>query len=316
MNKMKKMKVLTGALTLLVVIGMLFTVSSCGPAKPTAQKASAAGKGAPTAKVPAKKVFSKGMGGLMVKIVNIKNAPSSMRIRAFRAVDSRSSVYQATFYSNLTQELAAGTYDIEIETVPARIYKGVSVKSGRETVHDMGCITGSVNVKALNAKKAPAAYPVRIFYGGTKLLAAATAANRPVEIGPGVYDVEVVMVPSVSRKDIRVDAAREAVIDIGCVVGSVIVNASDENKKEQRFTVRVRRTQTAEMIATGVTNRPIEIGEGTYDVEVMSVPAQITKGVQVKPGAEAAIEIIVVSPPVLPTEAPAKQVSGVPSKKR
>lgn len=287
-------------------VGLIFALSSCGPAKgkPTGASVSQKGKQpAPVASVPqkgkqpapiasAKKGFAPGMGGLTVKVVNAKNAPVPVRIKAFFAVDQRSSIFRAIFPSNVMQELSAGTYDLQIDAVPPMIYRGVTVAAGRETVQNMGCLTGTLVVKAINAKQKPAAYPVRILYAGTKMAVTAVIANKPVEVGPGTYDIEVGMVPLLVKKDVKVEIAKEAVIDLGCMVGDLMVKVVDETGKEKRANVRVRKAGAGEVIVTGVSNKPLEIVEGRYDVEVGLLPVQSRKDVQVKAGAETAVEFV------------------------
>jgi hypothetical protein len=282
---MNKNKLHASFVMLPIVIGLVFVVSSCSPAKAPAQKAMAE-KAAPGQKglpvLPAKKALSKGMGGLTVKVVNSKNIPSPLMVRAFRSVDSRSSALQATFIANSTQELSPGTYDIELSSTPQRIYKGVRISEGRDTVEDLGCLTGSLSVKALNAKKKAAAYPVKVLQSGTRTTAGVLIANRVLEIAPGIYDIEIGVMPMLVKKNIRVDAAKEATVDIGCVTGELLVKAADENKKERKFTVRVKKAGTKEIVATGATNRPIEVAEGIYDVEIASAPPQSNNGVNIK----------------------------------
>jgi len=290
----------------IVVISILFV------AKPfTAKKVTK--KGIPAMKaqaakpiVPIKRAFAKDMGGLTVKILDSKNRDMVLRMKAFKSMDPRSSVYTASFTSNIMQELAPGSYDIEIDTIPQMIHKGISVSKGKETVQDLGHLTGSVNVKALNSKKKEASFPVRILYAKSNIAVASTSTNRAIEIAPGVYDIEIGILPVQSKKDIKVDAGKEAVLDIGCATGTLIIKALDENKKEIRYATRIKKSGTGEIVTSSASNRSLEILEGAYNVEVLSNPVQTKSDVNVGPGEETSIEFLVQAPPAPVKVAPVK----------
>ena len=96
-----------------------------------AVSAARAEKSRPAAAVPAKKLFSKGMGGLTVKAHGANDKPQSLRIKVFRVDSKNMSVFVAAFNTERMQELTPGTYDLEIETTPAQIYKNVTVCEGK-----------------------------------------------------------------------------------------------------------------------------------------------------------------------------------------
>lgn len=290
----------------IVVIGIIFVAKPFTAKKGTKKSVPAIKGQAVKAIAPAKKAIPKDMGALTIKILDSKNKDMMLRVRAFRSVDSKSSVYTASFTTNSTQYVLPGSYDIEIDTVPQTIYKGVSVSKGKETTQELGHLTGSVNVKALNAKKKDASFPVRILYAKSNIVAVSTSTNRAVEIVPGVYDIEISTLPAQSKKDIKVDAGKETALDIGCTTGILTVKALDENKKEIRYTTRLRKTAATEVITSGMSNRPMELLQGTYDVEVLSGPAQTRTDVKIGPGEETTVEFLV--------QAPSTPVKAVPVK--
>ena len=63
---------------------------------------------------------------------------------------------------------------------------------------------------------------------------------------------------------------------------------------------------------TRLTNRPIEIGPGEYDVEILSSPFQTKKGVKITAGEETSIGILIQSP--VPQAAATK--AAAPAKKK
>jgi hypothetical protein len=132
--------------------------------------------------------------------------------------------------------------------------------------------------------------------------------NRPVEVLSGSYDVEIGITPKIVESNVRVESGKNAVLDLGAVTGAVIVKAADENKKEARYGVRIRKAANNELAVSGITNRPIELFQGTYNIEIASVPVQVKKDVKVNAGEEVSVEFLVQAPaiPVKPTIAPVK----------
>lgn len=296
------------AVAVVLVIGIVFIAKPFarkGPVTKTsvAQKVSKA-----AAKAPAKKMISKDMGGLTVRILNSKKQDAFVKIRAFKASDSRSSVFIASFASNRMVELLPGNYDIELDTIPQKIYKGISVAKGRETVEDLGRVSGSLIVKILNSKKREAAYPVRILYTRSNMVVTSAMTNRPVEVLPGSYDVEIGITPKIVETNVRVESGKDAVLDLGAVTGAVVVKAADENKKEAKYGIRVRKAANNELVVSGITNRPTELLQGTYNIEIASVPVQVKKDVKVNAGEEVALEFLVQVPvtPARPAAVPVK----------
>ncbi|MDD5137014.1 MAG: hypothetical protein PHN63_06690, partial [Candidatus Omnitrophica bacterium] len=294
----------------LAIIFILHRPLSGGKA---AKKAAASVRGeSPKTIVPAKKTFQKGMGGLTVSIKNAANKPQYLRIKAFNADGKKTSIFVAAFGAERMKELPAGRYDIELDTVPAQIYKGIEVKEGKETVEDLGPITGSLTVKALNSKKKEASVSVKIINAKSDIMVAVIAANRPAEIVPGVYNADIETLPRQTIKDIRVDGGKETVVDLGVVYGTLTVKALDDNGKEARLGVRIKNPASSAIVASTITNRLFEISPGEYDVEVLSAPVQTKKGVKVNAAEDTTAEFSISA---MSQPAPAQRIPA-PAKKR
>jgi len=260
-------------------------------------------KGKAAVAIPEKKTFQKGMGGLTVKTKNSKGSDVGLRVKAFKSDGSSSSVFVSAFSSLRMQELSPGTYDIELDTVPAKIFKNIKVSEGKETVEDLGtALTGAVNIKALNSKKKEMYVLSRITYPKSNLVVATATTNRPFEIVPGVYNIEIETLPRQIKKDVNVDGGKETTIDLGVVSGALNVKCADDSGKDVRLAVRIRSSGANTIAASGVTNTSIEVGQGTYDIEVMSIPSQMKKEVKIAAGEDTNIEFIV-NPPTPPPSA-------------
>jgi len=307
---MRNKKFIVGIIVLIVFAGLILFVKVIAPkakAKKTTVPAVQVKSG--LKKVTKQKVISKGKGALTVKIVNSKNAEIPMRIKAFKVIDGRSSVYATSSVGGRMQEVTPGTYDIEVDTVPQKIFKNVKVAEGKETIEDLGCVTGSIAVRTTNAKKAAAYYPMRILYSNTNDMVTAYMTNKTMEIVPGVYDIEIGTSPRLYKKNVKVAAGKEAIIDMGCVVGSLMVKTVDENGKNVRSNVRITKADTNEIMSSATSNKPIDLGKGIYNIEVLSNPKQSKKNVKVNVGEELVAEFIV-SAPIVPQK-PAKPVAKV-----
>lgn len=289
-------KIIMGVIILVVLIGLILFVKAIVPGAKTKKPASTAPAKNPLKKSPAQKVISKGKGALTVRIMNSKNMEIPMRIRAFRSIDGKSSVYTTSSVGGRMQEVMPGTYDIEIDTVPQKIVKNVKVAEGKETVQDLGCVTGSITVKTLNAKKAVAYYPMRVLYSKTDDMVTAYMTNKTTEIVPGVYDIEVGTSPRIYKRDVKVNPGKEVIIDMGCVAGSLTVKVVDENGRNVRSGVRVTRADTNEIASSTTSNKLIDLGKGTYNIEVMSNPKQSKKDVKINVGEESVAEFVVTAP--------------------
>ena len=137
---MKKKSVVLVIAVVAVVFGIIFIKNSFMHGKAVKKSAPAAKseKSKSAAAIPAKKTFQKGMGGLTVRVKSSSDKYQNLRIRAFSADNKNSSIFAAAFNTERMQELTPGTYDLEIETTPAQIYKNVTVGEGKETVQDLG----------------------------------------------------------------------------------------------------------------------------------------------------------------------------------
>lgn len=267
--------------------------------KKTAAKITPEQSSAPAAKAPdtapkeaVKKTFPKGKGGLTLKMINSRNEAAPMRAKLFKSIDARLSHYASTVILNSESEVLAGTYDVEINTTPQKIYKGVTISDGGETVEDVGA-TGALNVKAWDYKNSPAFFPISISQSGTGIAITTFASNQPLELLPGTYDIDVETRPRQSRKDVRVEPGKETMLDIGCTTGGIFVKVVDESGKEARREARVKKPQAGDIVAISAANRPIEVVAGVYDVEIISKPNQLKKDVKVSVGEEISVEFII-----------------------
>ena len=305
-------KILIGIVVVIVFIGfILVTKSILSKAKGKKAVATAQTKKGP-GKASAKKVISKGKGALTVKILNSKKIEIPVRLKAFRAVDNDSSVYIASFVAGRTQELAPGDYDIEIDSIPQKIYKGIRVSQGKETVEDLGCLTGSIYVKTTNSKKAAAYYPIRILYPKSGEMVTAYMTNKSLEITPGVYDIEIGISPRQYRKNVKVAGGKEAILDLGCLTGTLTVKTVDEDKKDVRQSVRISKAENNELVSSSLSNRPVELAGGKYNLEVLSTPRQTRKDVHINVGEGATIEFTVKAPPVAQRSSPPRRTAPRP----
>lgn len=305
---MKNKKLIIGLVVAVAVLGIVFIKKpniSKGQMKKQAIPAKA---GQAPSKAPAKKTFSKDMGGLTVKITDINKKDMNLGVNAYRSVDKRSDVYAASFSSNRMQELIPGTYDIQIQTTPPMLYKGIEVSKGKETIEELGTIMGAVNVKLFNSKKKDAYIPVRVLHQKSGAAVVSGTTNKPVQLLPGIYDMEIGTTPRQLKKDLKIEAGRETLVDLGLSMGALIIKAVDENGKETRLSARIKKADTGEAVTNIVTNRPAEILKGAYIVELLSSPVQIKKDVAVEAGSESAVEFTVQAPPVrVPAKATPKK---------
>lgn len=259
---------------------------------------------AQAAKEPAKKTFSKDMGGLTVNVKDVNKKDLNLRISAYKAADRDRSVYAAAFTANRMQELSPGAYDIQLETIPPMLCKGIEVSRDKETVKDLGAMMSAVNIKLLKGEKKDASVSVRIMKQGSRTAITSGATNRPIQLLPGTYDVEINTVPRQLKKDVKAEAGKEALIDLGDPMGALVVKAVDENNKETRLGARIKKADTGEEVAGITTNRPIDILKGVYTIELLSSPAQTKKDVTIEAGSESTVEFTVEAPRSAPARVP------------
>ena len=296
---MRNKKLIIGIIVIIAFIGLIMVAKSMLSAGKGKKAVSATqSKNIPGKKgqAPVKKMISKGKGALTLKILNAKNIEIPLRVKAFKVVDSRSSVYSASTVGGRMQELVPGTYDVEVDTVPQKIFKNIRVNEGKETLEDLGCITGALTIKTVNSKKALAYYPLRVLYGKTNEMVTAFMTNKTLEIVPGVYDIEIGVSPRQYKKDVKVDAGKETIADLGCLTGTLLVKAEDADKKDVRCNVRIMKADTNEIISSGTSNKPIELGKGKYNIEIMSTPRQSKKDVVINIGEDSTVEFTVTAP--------------------
>lgn len=293
---MRNQKLIIGIIVIIALIGFILITKSIISKIRGRPAVTAALQKKDLGKSPSKKIISKGKGALTVKILNSKTAEIPLRLKAFKAIDNDSSVYIASFAANRTQELAPGDYDIEIDSIPQKIYKGIRINQGKETVEDLGCLTGSMLIRTLNSKKTAAYYPIRIIYPKSGEMVTAYMTNKSLEIAPGVYDIEIGTSPRQYKKNVKVDAGKEGIIDLGCVTGTLVVKTIDYNKKDVRQSIRILKSETNEIVSSSLSNRPIELAVGKYNIEVLLTPRQDKKNVLISAGEESVIEFKVRAP--------------------
>lgn len=286
--------VLLGAAVLLIAFRpLLLKKAPARAAKATAPAKTEAVKKA--VKTPAVKPITKGRGALTVKMTDTKGKAVSLNVRAFRSEASRPAIYETMFKANVTQELVPGTYDLVIDTLPASIHKGIRVDEGKENIHNLGTVTGNLTVKTLNSQKAATSYALVITASKSGNPVVSVSTNRAVDIMPGSYDIDIGTMPKLVKRDIRVEAAREAVLDLGCVTGALLVKAIDENGADVRQGVTISKADSKEAVAKGQTGKTIELLPGTYAVEIMTTPRQAKKEIAVVAGERVAVDYIVSS---------------------
>ncbi len=246
-----------------------------------------------------KTVFTTGKGALTVRLFNTQGKESFQNIRAFRSEGGRSSLFMVTLQSNKAKELVPGTYDIEIASIPPKIYKGITVYKGREVIENVGPI-GIINVKALDARNKSAYYPMNIIYPDTDIVIATLTTNRPIEIMPSTYDIAIETLPKQVKKSVKIGRDRDTVLDIGCTTGTIAVRAKDAAGAKIRCGIIVRRLDNGQVVMSTTANRSIELVQGVYKIETSSA-AKETKTVTIVPGKETAIEFVVAALPPVPT---------------
>jgi hypothetical protein len=325
-KKMKNKSLIIAAAVIIAIIGIIF-IAKPFSAKKAAKKAApqaAAVKGKmpqvmPAAPTSVKKTFSKGMGGMTVRMMNVKNKEMPVRLKVFRSDNGKSSIYIGSAMASRMQELAPGTYDIEIDTVPQMIYKKINISANKETVEEIGAMTGAVNVKAISPSKKDAAYSVRVNYPGTDIAVIAGITNRPIEVLAGKYDLVIGTLPQQVRKNVNIEKGKEKILDLGLSTGTLTVKAEDENKKEVRYTAKIKKSEKDEPVTSITTNKPAELLAGTYNIELLAKPAQVKKDIKVNAGEEVMVEFSVQTPPapVKPAPAPVKPAAAkVPAKSK
>jgi len=298
-------KLVIVVIAIIAFIGLIIitkAVSSKGKGNKPAVTAAQAKKD--LGKAPVKKMISKGRGALTVKILNSKRVEVPVRLKAFKSVDKSSSIYMASFVAGRMQELTPGDYDIEIDLVPQRIYKGIRVSEGKETVQDLGCLTGALYIKTVNSKKAVAPYPIRVLYPKSGEMVMAFMTNKSMDVAPGVYDIEIGTSPRIIKNNVKVESGKENIMDLGCVTGSLKVKTIGEEGKDVRQSVRLMKAGTGELVSSSLSNKPIELAAGKYDLDVLSNPKQSKKDVIINAGEESMIEFTVKTP-IAPQKVPA-----------
>ncbi|MFA6078340.1 MAG: hypothetical protein WC779_01140 [Candidatus Omnitrophota bacterium] len=284
---MKDKKLIAAVITAVLVVGIIVIFGAPGIFKTRDVK-----------KAGQKDVFMTGKGALTIKLLNTQGKESMQTVRAFRSEGGRSSLFMASLKTNQSKDLLPGTYDVEISAIPPKIYKGIAIYKGRETIENAGPI-GVINVKALDARNKSAYYPMNIYYPDTDIVVASLTTNRPIEIMPSTYDIAIETLPRQVKKGVKVGRDRDTVIDIGCTTGTIAVRAKDTAGGKIRCGIIVRKLENDQVVLSTTANRSIELVQGVYKIEVIS-GAKESKTVTIVPGKESAIEFVTAELPRVP----------------
>jgi hypothetical protein len=130
-------------------------------------------------------------------------------------------------------------------------------------------------------------------YGKTNEMVTAFMTNKTLEVIPGVYDIEIGTSPRQYKKDVEIEAGKETIEDLGCLTGTLVIKTTDENKRDVRIGVRITKADTNEIVSAAMSNRPIELMKGKYNVDIMSSPRQTRKDISVNTGEESVAEFTV-----------------------
>jgi hypothetical protein len=117
------------------------------------------------------------------------------------------------FMTNKGLEIIPGVYDVEVGTSPRQYKKDVKIEPGKETIADLGCITGTLLVRTVDENKKEVRTSVRITRADTNEVVSSATSNKPVELIKGKYNIDVMSSPRQSKKDVAVDTGAESVLD-------------------------------------------------------------------------------------------------------
>lgn len=164
--------------------------------------------------------LSQMVGSIDVKVSGPAGKANPYKVKV---VQEKSAVAVASGSSLKPIDIVAGTYDVQIESLPKQIIKGVRVEPGRAAPVDIGS-TGSLRVKVVDDAGKEAKVPVRIRKAGGEFVASWTS-NKPLDIMPGAYDLEIGAAPADLRKDVRVSAAEETIVEAAAKAAPAPVSA-------------------------------------------------------------------------------------------
>jgi hypothetical protein len=163
--------------------------------------------------VKAAKTIKSGFGLITVELQGSGRKKTTVGVRLFKLNDPRTSIYYGTMLSGRPHEVVPGRYDILVDVTPPRIYKDAEVAAGKEKTIDLGCITGALKVKVRDSDGKELFSPVAVLKPGTADIVTTAMASRPAEIGPGVYDVELLSGAREKEKGVNVRPGEETVVE-------------------------------------------------------------------------------------------------------
>ena len=154
------------------------------------------------------------MGAITVKMLNSKKLPAAYPVRVFSGKVGSALVLGST---NRPIDIMSGAYEIEIGGIPPFPRKMIKVFSGKEAIEDIGCVTGSMTVKVVDASGKEVRSMFMIRKAGKRDVITAGSTNNPVEIAEGIYDVEVSLRPSQVKSGIKITAGDSSVVEFTAV---------------------------------------------------------------------------------------------------
>lgn len=153
---------------------------------------------------------------------------------------------------------------------------------------------GGLTVRILGTGNREAGLRCRAFKAidpSTSLLVASFNTNRMQELVPGNYDIEIESSPQAIYKNISVSEGKETVKDLGRPTGAIEVKALNSANKPAPYSVKLLYPNSSFVAATFMTNRPVEVLSGTYDVEIAITPKRVEYGVRVEAGKDKALDM-------------------------
>jgi len=296
--KNKNMFVVAGIVILLILAVVLVlrpSVNKKQPVKKQAAKetvtAQAKKTALPAPKPAAKREIPKDVGLLIVKASGSNNKPTYAGIRIFKVLDSQSSLFYVSGTSNAFIKLPPGNYDIELNALPPKLYKNVKVAPGQENVVDLGAVTGSLKIRIVDQAGKNENYDVKVFHAKSRNIVCSVASNRSIELLPGIYDLEITTLPPDTRKDVKVEAGKENLVDAGSITGTLTVKATKSSDGTPLEGMAfVKRPGTNESLATISTNKMVRLLRGSYQVELSGDKTKTKKDVTIEVGKDSVLE--------------------------
>ena len=149
-------------------------------------------------------------GAIIVKAINSKEKDMMASIRMMYP---KSNFLAAVAVTNRQMEMIPGVYDMIIETMPRQTKNNFKIEAGKVNVLDLGVVSGALIVKAVDENKKAVRMGVRVKSVGTNTAIASMVTNNAIELIPGAYDVDILSKPVQAKKDIKITAGKDTVIE-------------------------------------------------------------------------------------------------------